>query len=150
MRVDSHTERQIRALLRTITEIGGTRAMVDELRRLEQRQDALKSDIEAAGTPEPIPALHPNLAQVYREKVERLEQALQDPLVSAAAVEALRSLVDAVVVYPGERRGEVRLELRGDLAAFLHLAEGGVVRPANGRSGQWWDRWLRGQETTDS
>ena len=102
----------------------------------EQRQDALKSDIEAAGTPEPIPALHPNLAQVYREKVERLEQALQDPLVSAAAVEALRSLVDAVVVYPGERRGEVRLELRGDLAAFLHLAEGGVVRPANGRSGE--------------
>ena len=70
-----------------------------------------------------LPALHPNLAQVYRQKVERLEEALHDPVVSAAAVEALRSLIDAIVVYPGERRGEVRVEMRGDLAAFLHLRD---------------------------
>ena len=67
--------------------------------------------------------LHPNLAHVYRQKVERLEQALNDPIASAAAVEALRSLVDAIVVHPGKRRGEVSVELRGDLTAFLHLAD---------------------------
>ncbi len=132
----ARTERQIRTMVQTIADTGGTRTLVEELRSLEQRQDELKGEIEAAGKPELLPALHPNLAQVYREKVERLEVALQDPSVSAAAVEALRSLVDAVVVHPGERRGEIRLELRGDLAAFLHLAEGGVVRPANGRSGE--------------
>jgi hypothetical protein len=60
--------------------------------------DKLGANIATAGTPEPLPALHPNLGQVYRRKVERLEQALQDPTVSAAAVEALRSLVDAIVV----------------------------------------------------
>ena len=27
------------------------------------------------------------------------------------------------VAYPGEKRGEVSVELRGDLAAFLYLAE---------------------------
>jgi hypothetical protein len=96
---------------------------VEELRALEHRQDQLREEIVAAGTPELLPALHPNLAQVYRQKVERLEEALRDPFVSAAAVEALRSLIDAIVVHPGDQRGEVRVELRGDLAAFLHLQD---------------------------
>jgi hypothetical protein len=98
---------------------------VNELRKLDQRQDELNAGIAAAGTPEPLPTLHPNIAQVYRRKVERLEQALYDPAVSAAAAEALRSLIDAIVMHPGERRGELSLELRGDLAAFLHLADDG-------------------------
>ena len=120
----ARVERQIRTMVRTIAETGGSRALVEELRGLEQRQDDLTREIAATGTPEPLPALHPNLARVYREKVERLEQALRDPAVSAAAVEALRSLIDAIFVHPGERRGEVRLELRGDLAAFLRLEDG--------------------------
>ena len=41
----------------------------------------------------------------------------------AAATAALRTLIDAIVVYPGEKRGEYRVQLRGDLAAFLYLAE---------------------------
>jgi site-specific DNA recombinase len=77
-------ERQIRTMVRTIADTGGSRALVEELRGLEQRQDDLTSEIAAAGTPEPMPALHPNLAKVHREKVERLEQALRDPAVSAA------------------------------------------------------------------
>jgi hypothetical protein len=52
---------------------------------------------------------------------------LKDPVVSAAAVEALRSLIDAMVAYLGERRGEVRLELRGDLAVFLRGDDGPSV-----------------------
>ena len=31
-------------------------------------------------------------------------------------------------VFPGERRGEVEVSLRGDLAAFLHLAEAKDMR----------------------
>ena len=128
-------ERQIRTMVQTIADTGGSRAIVEELRRLERREDELREEIAAAGRPEPVPALHPNLAQVYRQKVERLEQALQDPIVSAAAAEALRSLIDAVVVHPGERRGEVHLELRGDLAAFLYLDDDAPDRAA-ARSGQ--------------
>jgi len=75
---------------------------------------------------------------MHTQKVERLEQALQDPTVSAAAVEALRSLVDAIVVHPGDRRGEVHMELRGDLAAFLQLADddpaGSVARPTDAKT----------------
>ena len=74
------------------------------------------------GTPEPLPALHTNLAHVYRQKVERLEQALNDPIASAAAVEALRSLVDAIVVHPGKeaRRGQCGTTRRP--YCLLHLA----------------------------
>ena len=76
---------------------------------------------------------------------------------SAAAVEALRSLIDAIVVHPGERRGEVRVELRGDLAAFLHLPDEDPASQAprdaelpflagGAAVEKWWDRWLRGQD----
>jgi site-specific DNA recombinase len=115
-------------MVQTIADTGGSRSLVQELRHLEQRQTELTQKLSATDTPEALPALHPNLAQVYRQKVSDLEQALADPLVSAAAVEALRSLIDAIVVYPGPKRGEVRIELRGDLAAFMHLASGHVSR----------------------
>ena len=92
--------------------------------------------------PKPVPAMYPNLPALYRRKVEALELALREPATMTVAAAALRSLIDAVLVYPGERRGELRVELRGDLAAFLHLQEPGmptrtaVALKGNGRSGE--------------
>lgn len=51
--------------------------------------------------------------------MERLEQDLLDPELNALATEALRLLVDSILVFPGECRGEVDISLRGDLAFFL-------------------------------
>jgi hypothetical protein len=51
--------------------------------------------------------------------VEALEEALADPAPDGPATEALRALIDAILVFPGERRGKVSVTLRGDLAAFL-------------------------------
>lgn len=65
----------------------------------------------------------PRLPELYRRRVETLELALRDPTTAAAAAEALRGLIDAIEVFPGERRGEVSVVLRGDLAAFLHLED---------------------------
>ena len=67
--------------------------------------------------------LHPNLAELYRRRVEELEAALAHPEMLAGVAEVLRLLINAVEVFPGERRGKVEVRLRGDLAAFLHLAE---------------------------
>jgi hypothetical protein len=39
----------------------------------------------------------------------------------------LRTLIGAILVYPGAKRGEVRVEMRGDLAAFLYLADRGAL-----------------------
>jgi len=61
------------------------------------------------------------LPQRYRRLVEQLEDELRDPVVSSAAGDVLRHLVSALLVHPGDKRGEVSVELHGDLAAFLEL-----------------------------
>jgi hypothetical protein len=98
---------------------------------------------------------HPNLAAIYRRTIEALELALQDPEVSSATAEALRNLIDAVILYPEEGRGQLRLELRGDLAAFLYMADpaqasGSTPNKARTKSGAGLfvlvlcHQWLRG------
>ncbi|MGK7868857.1 hypothetical protein ACFHPP_16415, partial [Falsiroseomonas sp. E2-1-a20] len=93
--------------------------MVAELREVERRREALHAGSAATATPEPVPDKHPDLPALNRRRVEALEEALGDPATVGPATEALRSLVDAILVIPGERRGEVSLTLRGDLAALL-------------------------------
>ena len=115
----SRLERQIRNLLELIKEGHGSAAMAAEMREIETRKAALEAEIAVAGEPEPVPVLHPNLPALYRRRVEALEEALTDPETTLAATEALRVLINAIVVLPGERRGEVSVTLRGDLAAFL-------------------------------
>ena len=136
-------DRQIRTLLELIKDGHGGVAMATELREVERRREALRGEVTAAGAPEPLPVLHPNLPALYRRRVEALEEALKDEATALLAGEALRSLIDAILVHPGERRGEVSLSLRGDLAAFLRLAEAergpnsktAIALGGNGRSG---------------
>ena len=91
------------------------RRWCSELRELEQRQDAFASEMaEARGARAGARFLHRNLPELYRRKVEALEEALRDPATAMAATEALRGLIDAILVYPGEKRGEVSVQLRGD------------------------------------
>jgi hypothetical protein len=49
-----------------------------QLKQLEARQEQLKEEIALEGADEPIPALHPNLAGLYRQKVEELQTARRD------------------------------------------------------------------------
>ena len=116
-------DRQIRNLLELIKDGHGSAAMATELRAIERRREALLAEVAAAGVAEPVPVLQPNLPALYRRRVEALEEALQDEATALMAADALRSLIDAILVIPGERRGEVSLSLRGDLAAFLQAAE---------------------------
>jgi site-specific DNA recombinase len=59
--------RQMRSLLDLLKEGHGSAAMVGKLRKVERQQVSL-----AAGTAQPVPALHPNLPGLYRRKVEML------------------------------------------------------------------------------
>ena len=69
-----------------------------------------------------IPRLHPSFAELYRQKVAQLEEALNRPSDRAETHAALRSLIERIVLYPGAKRGEIRAELYGELAAILELA----------------------------
>ena len=86
--------------------------------RLEELE-AEKARLEALPVEAALPAIHPNLARLYREKVARLEMELADPEIAAEAKSVLRSLIKTIKVTPGAKRGEVALELHGELAAIL-------------------------------
>jgi transposase len=116
-------ERQIRNMLELIKEGHGTPAMVAELRVTEHRLAELSVQIAAEHHPETVPVLHPNLPELYRRRVEALEVSLVDPSTCLAATEALRGLIDAIQIHPGERRGELAVSLRGDLAASLRSSD---------------------------
>ena len=59
----------------------------------------------AASEVEPVmPAIHPNMATVYRQKVEQLAAALahEDEELREAARSGLRGFIDEIVIPPGD------------------------------------------------
>jgi DNA invertase Pin-like site-specific DNA recombinase len=86
--------------------------------------EAEKAELEQTPVEQPLPSIHPNLAELYRGKVARLEEELADPEVAADAQSLLRSMISAIVITPGAKRGEVALELHGELAGILALTQG--------------------------
>ena len=70
------------------------------LEDLEARKTVLEEEL-VANPPPPI-RLHPNLAQVYRAKVERLHEALADPGLRDEALGILRGLIERVVIHSAE------------------------------------------------
>ena len=82
----------------------------------------------------PVPLLHPNLAALYREKVATLASALQNAESRSEAAEALRGLVDAIVLVPAGN--ELRIELKGNLAAMLSAAQNAKRSPEGDLSQQ--------------
>ena len=114
--------RRIAALVDAIERGILTATTKDRLLSLEAEQEALlklKNSAEPAG-----PAIHPNLAQLYRDKVLRLEEELCDPELAAEAKSVLRSMIKTICITPGAKRGEVNLDLHGELATILAIVEG--------------------------
>ena len=67
-----------------------------------------------------MPRLHPNLAEVYRQKVMNLAEALNDSHTRLEAAECLRELIEEIRLVP--ENGKLRVELYGELAALINLA----------------------------
>jgi hypothetical protein len=110
-------ERQIANLVDAIAE--GLRApgLQAKLDGLEAQRVTLTAELTKR--PANLPALHPNLADVYRERVARLEQALADRD-APEALEAARALIDRVIVSPPSDPGSPPgIELVGQLQAML-------------------------------
>ena len=64
-------------------------------------------------------ALHPNLSDLYRKKLAKLQDALQDEATRPQVVETIRSLVDRIEVIPSQARGHCEVILVGALAQIL-------------------------------
>ena len=85
--------------------------------------EAEKTTVEERLKDEPtdMPVFHPGIADVYRNKVARLAEALGDSIVAPTASEAIRALIDKIILTPGKKRGEMYVALHGELSAILHF-----------------------------
>ena len=90
-----------------------------EMDALQARKEELLASLSTAE--EPAPLLHPTMADLYRSKVQKLAEALQREDTRLEASEMLRGLIDAIVLTP--EKGQLRVELRGNLAAMLIAAQ---------------------------
>ena len=96
-------------------------SMKEKMTTLEARKAEIGDDLAGIEAPT-IVEMHPNLPDMYARKVERLQEALNsDADTRHEAVTILRSLIDKIVLHPGEKRGELHIELHGELAAILWL-----------------------------
>jgi site-specific DNA recombinase len=109
--------RSMKEIVTLIEDGGGSRALATRLRELEAREDELKARL--SHVPADIPDVHPNVAGIYRRKVERLAEALRHPQERDEAAEAIRALIDRITLMPDPGRGEIAATLHGDLGTIL-------------------------------
>jgi site-specific DNA recombinase len=112
-------ESQCKKLVEVVMDGVPGREVKDELIAIGHRRDVLEPQVKAAN--EPPPLLHPSMADIYRTKVEDLASALQREDTRLEASEMLRGLIDSIVLMP--EKGQLRIELRGNLAAMLTAAK---------------------------
>ncbi|MFO1039758.1 MAG: recombinase family protein, partial [Geminicoccaceae bacterium] len=119
----TEVKRRIEGMIRAIEEGLYEPSMKERMRALERRREVLEAEI--AASVESKPRLHPGLAEMYRQKVASLQEALaaED---GAEVREALRDLVEAIVLVP--EGDHLAVEVRGDLAGILALGTNAKTR----------------------
>jgi site-specific DNA recombinase len=118
-------ERKLSAIIRAIEDGAYTPTLKARLTALEQEKAQAEARLRA-GKPAPVLRLHTNLPELYRNKIERLAEALNASETLTEAAEILRGLIDRIVLTPVD--GDLRAELHGDLAVLARFAQEGEQR----------------------
>ncbi len=93
----------------------------DELETISERAQELEAKLAAAGT-EPRPFIHPAMAGRYRAQVKALCHALSERD-DGESREHVRSLIEKIVLTPKEGKNGLQIDLHGDLAGILSIAQ---------------------------
>ena len=100
----------------------------DKMISLDARRQQLEDQLEGAdATPAPV-AFHPRMAETYRDRVAALIRGLGEEDGLEETREALRGLVEKIVLEPRADGTGLDVDLHGALAALLRLATGASVR----------------------
>jgi site-specific DNA recombinase len=110
-------KRKLDGLIEAIADGLRARGLQQRLDELEARRQEIEECLAAAPTT-PL-RLHPNMAQVYRQKVEQLQHALDDAEIRDEAVQILRGLIEHVSIRPAENGLEI--EIVGEIAKMVEL-----------------------------
>jgi site-specific DNA recombinase len=113
-------ERKVAKIVRAIEDGVYHSTLKARLTALEKEKTDIEAKLAGIGDT-PVLRLHPNLAALYRSKVERLAEALGEPGTATEAGEILRSLIERIVLTPKD--GTLRAELYGDLAILAAFAD---------------------------
>jgi hypothetical protein len=97
-----------------------------ELKILEARQSELERALAVATATAPL--IQPNLAEVYRQKVAAMHEALRDTESRDEAFDVIRSLIDEIRLVPAD--GDLRIEIGGEPGWYRRSAE--TRRPLGG------------------
>ena len=116
----SEIEKKLNGIIAAIEDGGYTRALTDHLHKLEAEQDELTERLSKID----IPDIHPNVANIYKCKVERLAEALLNPQERDEAAAAIRGLIERITLTPGPKRGQIDATLHGDFRTVLEWAAG--------------------------
>ena len=95
-----------------------SKSLQTELEMLEDKQQKLEDELKTE--PPPPIRLHPNLAEIYRNKVQNLADALNAPDTRQEAGEILRSLIEEIWLVPQGK--ELDIHLKGELAEMLAIS----------------------------
>ncbi len=93
----------------------------DRMLSLDARRIELEAQLERDPAPSPI-RIYPKMAETYREKISNLIARLQQPDGMLEAKEALRGLIDRIVLAPIEPDSKLSVHLEGALAELLLLS----------------------------
>jgi hypothetical protein len=115
---------KIEAVLAAIEDGIRTPSTKRRLEELETRREQLEANLSKPQPGRSKVRLHPRLAELYREKVADLQEALNDVEERGEAAEIMRSLIDKVVLTPEMSDRMVNAKLYGALAGILALAGG--------------------------
>ena len=119
-----------RGLARIDKAVAGIMAAIEDgmyqpamkVRMAELERERAEITARLAEAPQGIPDIHPGIAEIYKRKVARLTESLEDPDTRLDASSDIRSLVGKIVLHPGENRGEVHATLHGSLIGILDFA----------------------------
>ncbi len=109
---------QIERLVDALAEGTPAAAVRGRMETLDARRQVLEAELANAVLP--APRLHPNLAEVYRERMAQLADVLAEDD-NAEARELVRGLVETIRLVPQD--GRLRIEVRGELGAILRFAD---------------------------
>ena len=109
----------IKRCLTFITEGDGDPGLVrDELKVLQARKRDLGHSIKSTNE-EAAVEVHPNMAELYRKKVTKLQRLLTDETTRPQAIDIIRSMIERIEVRAGQERGKPDVILIGALAQIL-------------------------------
>ncbi|MBO1329601.1 recombinase family protein, partial [Acetobacter suratthaniensis] len=114
------------------------------LTELRQREQELRASLKEAD--DATPDIHPQVAEIFRQKVERLAASLNDPEDRPEATQALRALIEKIVITPGRKRGESFAVLHGELGRILRFTaqKGAETTKARANAGPLWNSVVAG------